>query len=322
MPTTRDLAEARYTAVTSTTRALVGRIQTIWADLSATTIERDLQGAAGAAILSAVVEGQMTVAEGASAFVAACVAAQTGGAPVAQVALVAAAFSGSAGDGRPLESLLFVPALGVRRRLAAGLPAQEAMLGGLADMAMYAATAVADTARDATQAAMAADGRVVAYTRIVRLPACARCIVLAGRQYAYSEGFLRHPNCDCQTVPLTEDRWGEVPTAEELYAQMGEEQRRRVFGGDGARALERGADIGQVVNARRGMATADATTTTEGGTRRGLYGRRAAGGGTVRLPGERYSRAAQARLTPGQVFRQASGRREQVALLRRYGYIV
>ncbi|URN11361.1 hypothetical protein LUW77_03465 [Streptomyces radiopugnans] len=198
------------------------------------------------------------------------------------------------------------------------------MLGGLADMARYAGTTIADTARSSAQVAMAADRQVVAYTRVVELPACSRCIVLAGQQYAYSEGFDRHPNCDCQTVPLKEAQWAGVQSPRDLYAQLSPGQRRRIFTVAGARAIDEGADIGQVVNARRGMSRPGAATTTEGITRRGLYGRRVrrAGGDFARVPGERYARARQGRLTPEQIFRQANGRGEQLELLRRYGYIV
>lgn len=322
MATAAELSAARYRQVTATERALVALIQRIWRGLSASTVEQDLQGEAGAAILAAVVEGQITVAEGAQAFVAACMAAQ-GASATAEAALVGAAFAGIAPDGGPLETLLFLPAIGVQRRLAGGMTAQEAMLGGLSDMAMYASTAIADTARSSAQVAMTADRQVVAYTRVVTLPACSRCIILAGQQYRYSEGFLRHPRCDCQTVPLRDAQWRGVQSPEDLYASMSDAERRRVFTTAGAEAIDQGADVAQVVNARRGMSTPGAGTTSEGTTRRGLYGRRArrAGGGTARFPGERYARTTEARLTPEAIFRQASGRSEQLELLRRYGYI-
>ncbi|MEU7149205.1 hypothetical protein AB0B15_14385 [Streptomyces sp. NPDC045456] len=323
MATAADLAAARYQQVTRTERSLVALIQRLWRRMSAATIEEELEGEAGAAILAAVVTEQISVAQGAQAFVAASMAAQ-GGAGVAEAALSAAAFAGLAPGGGSLETLLYVPAVGVQRRLAAGTPPQEAMLGGLADMAMYATTAVADTARSSAQVAMAADPQVVAYTRVVNLPACSRCIVLAGQQYAYSEGFLRHPRCDCQTVPLREKEWAGVQSPRELYEAMSEAERRRAFTVAGARAVGEGADIGQVVNARRGMSAPDAATTSEGATRRGLYGRRMrrAGGGTARIPGERYARTTQSRLTPEEIFRRAEGRAEQLRLLRRYGYLV
>ncbi|MEU4967783.1 VG15 protein [Streptomyces smyrnaeus] len=310
------------------TRSLVAAIQAVWRTLSTGTIADDLEGEAGARILDAVVGGQLTVAEGAQAYVREAMAAQEGSG-VPEALLVAEAFTGVAPDGGPLDTLLYLPAIGVQRRLTAGMSPDEAMLGGLADMARYAATAVSDTARSATQVAMAADRQCVAYTRIVQLPACARCIILAGQQYSYSEGFLRHPNCDCLTVPLRRGEWAGVDGPEDLYGRMSEAERRRVFTVAGAEALEAGADMGQVVNARRGMSEAHVhgrrlQVTSEGTTKRGLYGRRVrrAGGEFARTPGQRYMRAQTPRLTPEEVFRVADDRAEQLRLLRRYGYIV
>jgi multimeric flavodoxin WrbA len=328
MPTPTELGRTRYTQVSATIRAIVERVQQIWQGLSATTVEDDLLGGPGAAIAEAVVDGQVSVAGAAQAYIAAQMAAQ-GGSAVAEAALVAGAFAGIAPDGGPLETLLYLPAIGVRRRLAAGMPPEEAMLGGLADMARYASTAVADTARSADQVGMTAHRGCVAYVRVVQLPACARCIVLAGQMYSYSEGFDRHPNCDCQTLPLREKEWPGVLSPQQLFAQMSEQERRRTFTAAGADAISAGADIGQVVNARRGMSQAhvhgrDLRVTSEGATRRGLYGRsrRRAGGDFASLPGQRYQRATTPRLMPEEILRIADGRDEQLGLLRRYGYIV
>lgn len=323
MATADELAAGRYRQVTRSQRRLIEAIQRIWRALSAATVADDLEGEAGAAILALVVAEQISVSAGAQAFVEAAMAAQ-GGRAAPEASLVPGAFAGISPDGGPLETLLFLPAIGVRRRLAAGSSPGEAMLGGLADMARYASTTIADTARSSAQVAMAADRQVVAYTRVVTLPACSRCIVLAGQQYAYSEGFERHPNCDCQTLPLKEAEWAGVQTPKELYRALSPEQRRKVFTADGARAIDRGADIGQVVNARRGMSRPGAATTSEGVTRRGLYGRsvRRAGGSFERVPDQRYARARESRLTPEEIFRRASGRAEQLELLKRYGYIV
>ncbi|MFG3660247.1 hypothetical protein [Streptomyces sp. NPDC047706] len=329
MATPVELGRSRYGQVTSVIRAVVEQVQALWKGMSPATVEDDLGGAAGAAIVAAVAEGQLSVADAAQAYIAAQMAAQ-GGAALAEATLVAAAFAGIAPDGGPLETLLFLPAIGVRRRLAAGMTPDEAMLGGLADMARYASTAIADTARSADQVGMAANRNCVAYVRVVQLPACARCIILSGQMYRYSEGFDRHPNCDCQTLPLREEEWPNVPTPRQLFAGMSEREQRRVFTVDGAKAIRSGADLGQVVNARRGMDLAGVRgrsyrpTTTEGITRRGLYGRqmRRAGGDFARYQGQRYSQSTTPRLTPQEIFRQASGRDEQVELLRRYGYIV
>jgi hypothetical protein len=337
MATPTELGRTRYGQVAATIRAIVERIQQIWKGLSAASIEDDLFGEAGAAITDAVVEGQMTVAEAAQAYIAAQMAAQ-GGSALVEATLVASAFAGIAPDGGPLETLLFLPAIGVRRRLTAGLPPEEAMLGGLADMARYASTAVADTARSADQVAMAANRDCVAYMRVVQLPACSRCIVLAGEMYRHSTGFLRHPNCDCQTLPLRQEEWPGVPTPQQLFDRMSERERRRVFTGAGARAIGSGADIGQVVNARRGMDVAHIygrrlQVTHEGATRRAVYGRvrNRAGDRMERFAGQRHGSATSMRyyrsirsprLMPEEIFRIADDRDEELRLLRRYGYVV
>lgn len=328
MATPTELGRTRYQQVTTVVRSVVERVQQVWKGVFAATVEDDLEGAAGAAIVAAVAEGQLTVADAAQAYIAAQMAAQ-GGSALAEATLVAAAFAGIAPDGGPLETLLFLPAIGVRRRLAAGMTADEAMLGGLADMARYASTAVADTARSADQVAMTAHRSCVAYVRIVQLPACSRCIVLSGRMYSRSEGFLRHPNCDCQTLPLREHEWPDVATPQELFDRMPETEQRRVFTVAGAEAIRSGADVGQVVNARRGMGTAHLAgrslqVTSEGTTRRGLYGSRArrAGGELARFPGQRYARVTTPRLMPEEILRISDSRAEQLRLLRRYGYIV
>jgi hypothetical protein len=331
MATPSDLAAARYRQVQTVTRQLITLIQRLWGSASAASIEADLEGETGAAILAAVTAGQVTVAQGAQAFVAGAMAEQ-GGTAFPEALLIAEAFAGIAPDGGPLETLLYVPAIGVRRRIAAGMTGEEAMVGGLADMARYVATSVSDVARSSVQVGMAADRQCVAYMRVVTLPACSRCIVLSGQQYPYSEGFLRHPNCDCQTVPLRKREWGEVPTPQRLFDQLSERDQRRVFTVAGARAIREGADIGQVVNARRegGMSVAhvhgrDVAVTSEGATRRSLYGQqlRRAGGAFAKVPGKRYSQATTPRLMPEEIFRlHPEDRSEQLRLLRRYGYIV
>lgn len=337
MATPADLGRTRYQQVSTVVRSVVERVQQLWKGMSAATVESDLEGPTGAAIVAAVAEGQLTVADAAQAYIAAQMAAQ-GGSAIAEAALVAAAFAGIAPDGGPLETLLFLPAIGVRRRLAAGMTPDEAMLGGLADMARYASTAISDTARSADQVAMAANPSCVAYVRVVQLPACSRCIILSGQMYSRSEGFLRHPNCDCQTLPLKEHEWPDVPTPQQLFDRLSEREQRRVFTVAGARAIGEGADVGQVVNARRGMDVAHIygrrlQVTHEGATRRSFYGRSRsqAGDRMERFAGQRHGQATSMRyyrstrsprLMPEEIFRIADDRAEELKLLRRYGYIV
>ncbi|MFF8485167.1 hypothetical protein [Streptomyces antibioticus] len=336
METPPELARARYEQVAATIRAIIEQIQAVWRTLSADSIEEDLLGEAGAQIAAAAVAGQYSVADAAAAYIAAQMAAQ-GASTLADAALIVRAVTGIAPGGGPLESLLFVPAIGVRRRLDAGMPPEQAMVGGLIDMTMYVSTAIADAARTADQISMATTRSCVAYVRVVQLPACARCIILSGQMYAHSEGFLRHPNCDCQTLPLAEKEWPDVATPQQLFDQLDKEQQQRVFTVAGARAIRQGSDIGQIVNARRGMDTAhiygrNLQVTHEGATRRSVYGRSRdrAGDDFARFAGQRHGSATSnryfrstrtPRLMPEEIFRIADDRDEELRLLRRYGYI-
>lgn len=324
------VAVARYRQIQAVSRQVVAEVQGIWSGLPAHRVEAELAGEAGARIVAAVIAGQLSVVQGAQAFLAAILAAQ-GAVAAPAGAVVAAAFAGIASDGRPLETLLFLPALTVQAALAAGLSPADAMLRGLAALARYAGTQIADAGRGADQVAMTAERRIVMYTRVVQLPACARCIILAGQTYSYSTGFRRHPLCDCSVKPLTEREYDAAASPRELFAQMSPAEQRRRFGEAGADAIRAGADMGQIVNARRGMSTAGATT-SEGTTRRGWYAHEARRAGVEfgRSPGTRfgqatstrYGRTTTPRLMPEEIYRQADGDRDMaLRLLRRNGYL-
>ncbi|WTW93627.1 hypothetical protein OG216_09670 [Streptomycetaceae bacterium NBC_01309] len=322
----RDPAAARYRETTSISRRVAVEVQRIWRTLTASRIEIDLEGAAGRRILDLVVAGQLSVAAGAQRYVAETVAAsrQTATAGLAAVAglLQPRAFAGAASDGRPLATLLYVPAITVASRRAAGASDEEAMLAGLFQMTRFVSTQIADASRASTQVAMVANPAVTMYARVVNLPACARCIVLAGRTYRTDFKFERHPACDCEMKSVTEDEWRQMQTPQQIFDGMSPEQQRRVFGVDGSEAIRMGADINQVVNARRGMESPGDATTTEGSTVRSYYAHRlrAAGGDIERGTG-RYGTVTTPRLTPEGIFARTTDRDEQLALLRRYAYL-
>ncbi|HEX5995681.1 MAG TPA: hypothetical protein VFY84_11115 [Jiangellales bacterium] len=121
---------------------------------------------------------------------------------------------------------------------------------------------------------------------------------------------------------------------------MTEAEQDKVFTKAGAQAIRDGADMGQVVNARRGMFTASIGSkrflaTREGTTVRGLFGGYEIDPDTGRLrrrgedelrrvrSGSRFIRAARVpRLMPEQIYREANGDRDEaIRLLRRFGYI-
>ncbi|MGH3602180.1 MAG: hypothetical protein ACRDQH_18200 [Pseudonocardiaceae bacterium] len=239
-----------------------------------------------------LVVGALTVAQVGAAALAGPYVAQIAGQSGSHV--LASAFGGVASDGRPLASLLFQPAIAVLAALSRGAKPASALAGGLAVLDMIVRTQVADANRLATGVAITAHPDVIGHERVVRTPACKRCIVLAGRVYRWSEGFKRHPRCDCTMQPVTREQHrgkdlDNHPRA--LFDRMTVEQQDKNFGIVDAKAIRDGADISQVVNSRKGMSTA-------AGSQPGL------------------------RPTPEQIYRTAGTRERAVELLRKYGYIL
>jgi hypothetical protein len=248
-----------------------------------------------------VSSAQLTAARQAEAYAAAVLAAQgTTSAPTGQV--VAESLSGVASDGRPLESLLLSPVFAAKAAIAKGATADRALAVGQIQLDMITRTQVADAGRVADGIAVAVRPRV-SWTRMVVGDSCPRCVILAGRVYRFSQGFERHPNCDCVHIPTAEDTGAEF-TTDPMRAF--EEGRVRGLSKAETQAIRDGADLALIVNAHKGMTVAG--TTTVGATRAGLAGRRLGG---------------QPRLTPERIYREAKGSREEaVKLLRMHGYIV
>lgn len=312
------------------------------AALAAIAAWRTIDGKALDASWPKVLARMLAVVSGAQRKAAASVPAYTGrllalqGAKPSGPALAPGAFAGLTGDGRPMGSLLYTPVALSKQRIGQGERIADVLADEEKHVAVLARTAVQDGQRMALQAQMAAETAVRGYVRKVNLPACARCIILSGRFYRYSDGFLRHPSCDCTMIPVAAG--SDFVTADEpadLIARMRADHpellRRSLTEGD-LKALDHGADLNQVVNAHRGMATAAGpgrkiSVTTEGTTKRGFAGKRLIReAGAKRPAGSRYSSARTPRLTPAQIFDEASrnswDRTEVVRQLRRFGYVI
>jgi len=271
------------------------------------------------------------------------------------------ALAGWASDGRPLESLLRAPADVALDRLLEGRPAEAALSAGEDSARRIARTQIADAGRVAAGVDIASRPGV-GYTRMLNPPSCSRCVVLAGRFYAWNEGFDRHPQDDCihvATNAAAARREGLIDDPKAYFRSLSAEDQDRIFTKVGAQAIRDGADIGQVVNARRGMSTAsrdefgnrvgrmaptkvfgqDVFTTLEGTTTRGLAGQRLISEG-ARLSGEsaetvrRRSRSGDVertvtrqrvqipRLMPESIYALAKDRADAIRLLRRNGFIL
>lgn len=162
----------------------------------------------------------------------------------------------------------------------------------LAELEMGVITQINDAARVAAGVSMVARPLLGGYVRHLTPPSCARCTILAGRFYRWSDGFLRHPNCDCVMVPATDaDRSQEL-----LYDPAAAFEAGQVtdLSEADAQAVRDGADLGQVVNVRR----------------------RAAGLTEAGRVLERLGR-----LTPEGIYHIASDRGQAIELLVKFGYI-
>jgi hypothetical protein len=202
------------------------------------------------------------------------------------------AFVGQAADLRPLESLLDVSRQHTLRMVAAGAPVDEALTSGLAVAQRAVATEVQDAGRNADHVALIATPTMQGYVRFLNLPSCAPCVVLAGRFYRWSAGFERHPTCDCVHLPSAVANPDATMLTDPAQA-LATGQVRGLTTAD-LQALEQGADLGRVVNIKRGK---------------------------VRVSGSGVRRIGR-RLTTASIYEQAGGNRERaLELLQQHGYI-
>lgn len=198
----------------------------------------------------------------------------------------------------------------------ADLRAQQALEEAQRFIDTVTATILSDTARAAESAALVPREFVEGYVRMLNPPSCSRCVVLAGRFYRWNDGFDRHPLCDCRHIPASEAIAGDLrlnPSA--YFDSLSLADQDKTFTAAGARAIRDGADITQVVNARRGMQVAqvgrrDVLVSLEGTTRRGLASR--ARTGRNRAP----------RLMPESIYANAADRADAIRLLRLNGFIL
>jgi hypothetical protein len=223
--------------------------------------------------------------------------------------IVPDSLTGSASDGRPLDTLLYSPVTTVKSRIGGGAATQQAMTSGGLALDAILATQVADAGRIATGVGITAR-RNVGYIRMLNPPSCSRCAILAGKFYRWNAGFQRHINCDCVHVPTAENIAGDLTTDPMAAFRSG---KITDLSRADTQAINDGADIGQVVNAHRGMVTAGGRKfTTEGMTKRGFAHQRLRSLGANRsVP----------RLTPEQIYRDAADRDAAIELLHRFGYI-
>lgn len=246
-----------------------------------------------------------------------------------------AGFAGQASDGRDLMSLLTNPAFVALSSIADGVDVIQALGHGRASLDLAVRTQVADAGRLADQVSLVGHPAAGGYVRVTVGPTCSRCMVLAGRFYQWNDGFQRHPLCDCVHLPsgVAASR-RLIRDPRDVYELMTPAQRSRAgFSLADQKAIDAGADINQVVNAKRAIpdgaggwqssvfTAGGKRYTREGTTRRGFYGgyRVDENGRLVRR--RRGEPAPPLRKTVDQILQDARSRADALEQLRRYRYI-
>lgn len=291
------MAAAHYRRQTTLARRASAQVGRLWSQVDPGRI-RASWAALTAQALTVLASAQTTAAAGAGVYVGDALEAQgVDPEPVARVA--PARFAGVASDGRDLAGLLEQPVARSLARIARGDRAARALTAGRLELDLIVRTQIADAGRVADGVAIVARPQVSGYVRMLSLPSCSRCIILAGRRYRWNAGFKRHPRCDCRHIPAAEDADDLRTDPTRAFDGMPAAEQDRLFGTAGAQAIRDGADLAQVVNARRGVYTAAGRTFTT-----------AAAGG-------------RARLMPEQIYREAGGdRAEAIRLLRLHGFLI
>ena len=231
--------------------------------------------------------------------------------------------AGVSSRGASLGAALYSAIPHTKDLIAGGMPERVALARGREVLQMSAAAQVADAGRTAAGLDTFARPKV-GYVRMLNPPSCSRCSVLAGRFYRNNEGFQRHPRCDCVHVPTTRTEAAEseglVHDPYAYFESLSESAQDKTFGKAQAQAIRDGADLFQVVNARRGMSYAGVSAdgsrrgqkvasdfTREGTTRRALWG---------------GANPKGKRLTPDAIYAQGLPREATLDLLAKHGYLL
>lgn len=204
----------------------------------------------------------------------------------------------------------------VRAANTGGIAEVYARRAGSHILARTIGSMVTDAGREAEYAGMVATPEMVGYYRKLSGTACDRCAILAGAYYRWSDGFLRHPRCQCRHVPAAEQddslafdalealrnnkigTYRTLPDGSKVFEPSLSEADRKAI-------LEDGADMGRVINAkRRGLRVSD------------IYGDRVRHTVVGPRPGMNL------RLRPSEIYRQAGMDRDLARrLLQRHGYV-
>lgn len=351
---TAPLAAALYDDQARLQRAAVTAAMSIWQNIDPTQFSQSwTTDRVGDQLFLALSRAQLLAAQSTDAYTAQIVSTLDIDAE-ASGAVLPDSFAGVASDGRDLASLLEQAVVRAVVAAAAGASLVDSKQAGASTLTRIVGTQVADSGRGAMGVGVASHPQV-GWVRLVEPKACSRCIVLAGRFYKWSSGFQRHPLCKCRNIPSLEDTPDLRPDNDPMahFRSLSETEQNRQFTVAGAAAIRDGADIGRVVNARRGamglnapgaLTNADRTVvrqggtlvrtdvagrpvylTSEGTTIRAEYGAAEITRGNARVTrsagGRNLTATTTPRLMPEAIYEIATDRDDAIRLLRRFGYL-
>ena len=249
----------------------------------------------GPQMLSVVDRGRAAAVTAALPYTAA-VLAETGQTANPKGDLNPRRFLRDAPDGRSVADVLDGGLYSTKQAVAAGLTVQEALSIGGTRLTGDVLTMLADTRRQVYHADIISRPRLGGYARMLNAPSCSRCVILAGKWFAWNKGFLRHPRCDCIHIPASESVANDITTdPADYFNGLSKAEQDATFTKSGARAIRDGADMNRVVNINQ----------------RGL--------GTV-ASNRRYGTPS--RLTVDDIYRVAGTRTNAIRLLTTEGYIL
>lgn len=319
------LADTHYRfgkALTASTAAQVGQL---WRRVDRNAILPSWLGLLPA-VTAVVTAAQDEMAADSAAYVGAALAAQ-GIDPDGQ-ALSPSGFGGfsyplNGGPAQPLAVMFASPAFESLQKIRQGLSVPDAMASGLSSVMLRTQSATADAARAAESVSISSTKVQTGWVRMLNPPSCSRCAILAGKWYRWNQGFPRHPGCDCRHIPSPESTSDDLRTDPYQYFEsLDDAEKRRVFTNAGAKAIDDGADMFQVVNARSGMSTTagGSKVTNYGTTRKGYWGSNQAT--RDRRGNEQYGKVIRQRMMPEEIYKRANSRDQAISMLEDYGYIL
>lgn len=190
----------------------------------------------------------------------------------------------------------------------------------MADLEQLILSEVADAGRTASQTEFVGRPQWQNYVRMLQLPSCPRCAILAGRVYRDLEAFDRHPGCDCVMVPV--QNWQAAHDAG-LVASFSDAFDKGLIRGlsqADEQAIRDGAEPHRIVNATRGLGAPGITAAL----RTDAFGHRVKATTDVttkRAQWRRENPTRLVRLRPESIYAFAKDRADAIRLLKLYGYI-